>query len=130
MTIQRGKQVKIVSGTSAADFEAKLNGELNTLNIKGIKYDMQLSPQTGFVAYIVYEEELRIADTIKDEFEMLGETHTCIECPFYTRPIDGRVKYTRCDLGKGICRRDTSCCESFYEGLYNGTIQLVDVEGG
>lgn len=127
MTVKRGQRVEIVSGISASDFQENLNKTLQRFDTQGIKYDMQLSPQTGFVAYIVYENVMQIAETIKDEFEMRGEKHACIECPYYTRPIDGRVKYTRCRNGKGICRKDSDCCNDFYEKLLNGEIELNEV---
>lgn len=127
MTIQRGKQVKIISGISAEDFESKLNKELSELNASGTKYDMQLSPQTGFVAYIVYEQETKVAESIKDEFELAGEKHICLECPHYILPTDGRVKYTRCMKVGGITHKDRDCCENFYEWLFNGEIELREV---
>ena len=127
MTFRKGQRVEIIDGISAGDFQEKLNRKLEELDIRGIKYDMQLSPQTGFLAYIVYENETRIVETIKDEFEIRGEKHTCIECPYFVRPTDGRIKYTRCGAGQGICKRDSACCEQFYEWLYHGNIELVEV---
>lgn len=127
MTIQRGKQVKIVSAANAEDFETKLNATLRSLNAKGIKYELQMSLEAGLIAYVIYEEQKYIPETIKDEFELGGEKHICLECPYYQMPADGRVKYTRCNLNNQICRKNSDCCEQFYELLFNGEIELKEV---
>lgn len=124
-----GKQVKIVSGTNAFDFETKLNGVLSDLNIRGISYDLQLNPATGLIAYVVYEESAVIPETIKDEYELRDERHFCIECPFFVQPTDGRFKYTTCGMEKHI-RISQPCCEWFYEQLKEGRIKPREVWNG
>jgi hypothetical protein len=125
-----GKQVKIISGANAFDFETKLNSVLAGLNEQGIKYELQLAPQTGLVAYIVFEEEKVIPETKKDEFELGGEKHVCIECPYFVRPTDGRIKYTRCRHEEKMCWNGKDCCEWFYEELFAGRITLKEIWNG
>lgn len=127
MLYQRGKQIKVVSENSAETFMEKLNRELDELNRKGIKYDLQTSPATGFTAFIVYEECKKIPETLADEFELGGEMHKCIECPFFVRSSDGRSKHGRCTQHEGVYRIDTWCCDTFYQKLLDGEIEAIEV---
>lgn len=127
MKYAHGKQVRIVSGTTAFDFETKLNAILSDLNEQGIKYELQMNPSTGFLAYIVLDEFRTIPETTKEEFEQGGESHVCLECPFFIRPTDGRRKYTRCPKGQGLAYADRKCCEWFYDELAKGKLELIEV---
>lgn len=127
MITQMGEKVKTVSASCAEDFDRMLNKALTEFGTKGVRYELKLAPELGFTAFIVYKESFRIPETIADEFELGGETHRCVECPFYVRPTDGRVKLTRCSVTPGLHRKDSYCCDAFYEKLYNGEIELVEV---
>lgn len=115
-----------VEGRDGADFMAKLNAAFAEYDAKGIKYTYQADISKGFIAYIFYEQSVDIPETIKEEFERADEKHTCIECPYFNRPFDGRRKWVRCDANKCICRADGACCDRFYNELLNGVIELVD----
>ena len=125
-----GKQVKIVTGTSAFDFETKLNAILTDLNNRGVQYELQMNPATGLVAYIVHEDNRLIPETMKEEFEQGGESHTCVECPYFIMPTDGRRKYTKCPRQQGLAYRERACCEKFYEELSEGKLTLREVWHG
>ena len=122
------EKVKTISSSNAEDFDERLNKALTDFGNKGIRYELRLAPELGFTAFIVYKEAFMIPETVADEFELGGETHRCIECPFYVRPTDGRVKWTRCEITPGLHSRDSYCCEEFYKKLLNGEIELVEVE--
>ena len=122
-----GKQVKIVSGRDAFDFETKPNGVLKTLNEKGARYTMQLDPKAGLIAYITVEEEISVPQSVAEEYELVGELHRCVECPFFVRPTDGRRKYTRCPNAHRLTSADGKCCDSFYEQLDKGMLTLIEV---
>lgn len=119
--------VKTISANNAEDFDRELNHALQGLAAQGISYTMQLAPQLGYTAFIVYKKDQHIPETIEDEFKLGGERHFCIECPFYVRPTDGRVKHTRCPITPGLHRKDSECCNEFYKKLFNGEIDLVEV---
>ena len=127
MYYEHGEQVSIITGVSADDFQTKVNSELKRLKRLGAKYKMEMSPQTGFIAYFVYETKQAVPETIADEFELDGEKHHCIECPYFIRPTDGRIKYTKCSLTEKRTTSSRGCCDAFYEKLLNGEIELVEV---
>ena len=127
MLYRSGENIKTVSANNADEFDAKLDRVLNEFKKKGIKYTLEIAPQLGFTVFIRYEEKYQVAETLADEFELGGETHRCIECPYFIRPTDGRVKCSRCDITPGIHRADSWCCDAFYEKLLAGEIELVEV---
>ena len=129
MLYQTGENIKTVSANTADEFDTKLDKVLNEFKKKGIRYKLEIAPQLGFTVFVRYEESYRVAETIADEFELGGEIHKCIECPFFVRPTDGRQKYTRCEIEPGIHRADSCCCDTFYEKLFAGEINLVEVIG-
>ena len=128
MLRQTGEKVKTISAPNAEEFDSKLNKALSDFGTKGIRYELRLAPELGFTAFIVYKETFMIPETVADEFELGGEQHKCIECPFYVRPTDGRVKLTRCSVTPGLHRKDSYCCDAFYEMLLKGEIELVEIE--
>lgn len=128
MLYRNGKKFKAIVSGDAFDFECKLNAALDGLNSKGIKYELTFNHTMGFCAYIVYEERIEIPETLKEEYERAGEKYVCIQCPFYVRPTDGRVKNTRCPVCNKLVDRHTSCCDEFYNKLDKGEVKVVEVE--
>lgn len=129
MLYRSGENIKTVSAQNADSFDKELNKVLNEFKKKGIRYTLEIAPQLGFTVFIRYEESYMVAETLADEFELGGEVHKCIECPFYVRPTDGRQKYTRCEIEPGLHRADSCCCDAFYEKLFAGEINLIEVVG-
>lgn len=129
MLYNTNERVKTVSVNNAEDFDREMEKVFNDLSKKGIKYTVEIAPQLGFTAFIRYKYTVQVPETIADEFALGGEIHKCVECPFYVRPTDGRVKFTRCEITPGMHRATSSCCDAFYEKLLAGEISLVEVVG-
>ena len=127
MLTRKGKKFKAVTGSDAFNFQTKLNAALDELNRKGVQYELQFNNTMGFCAYIVYEEIIEVCETVKDEYEEVGELHKCIECPFFMRPTDGRRKYTRCPKTSKLAAGTDSCCELFYRMLDTGEIDPIAI---
>ena len=124
MLYQGGKRTKIIVASTAEEFEQKLNRELEKLDRSKTKYDLQFNHSLGFCAYIVSESRVLVPESVREEFELAGETHCCLECPHWVHPTDGRVKYTRCAITSGIHGAKSPCCDAFYEMLFKGEIEL------
>ena len=120
MLIHRSKKIKTITAGDAFDFDNKLNSFTDSLDLKGIPYTVSVNPSAGLLAFVEYEVTVNTPENAKDEYELLGERHTCIECPFYVRPTDGRVKYTKCSLQNCLTDASQACCEQFYERLKRG----------
>lgn len=127
MIYQGGKRTKIIAATTAEEFEQRLNSELEKLDRSKTKYELIFNQTMGFCAYIVAEHRVLIPESVQDEFELAGEKHTCIECPYWVHPTKGNVKYTRCPISEGLHGAKSPCCEKFYEMLANGEIEIEEV---
>lgn len=112
------KKLKCISEATANSFEDKVNAVLSSVNDPEIKID----GNRPFTAYIFYEEEKVIPETVKDEFELRGELYTCNDCPYYEPSTDGRIKYTACRYSTFRVGANTSACELFYKRLAKGEL--------
>lgn len=119
------KQTVIVQGNSAEEFQTKLNEALNHVAKLGAKHDLQFNMQLGFCAFIVYEESLRVPETLADKYELAGEEYRCSECPMYVLSGDKRVKYTTCKHGVRRCTANDYACDWFYEAIERGEVEPV-----
>lgn len=126
MIYTSGKRTRIIVASTAEEFERKLNKELEELERKRTKYELQFNHAMGFCAYIVAEFSREIPENIAEEFQIAGERHTCLECPYWQHPTKGNVKYTRCEKTPGIHGAQSPCCDAFYEMLFNGEIELEE----
>ena len=127
--IYRGKKTaQIIVAGSADEFEKRLNKALAALDESETKYELTFNNNMGFCAYIVAEGVAQIAETVEDEFALMGECHKCGECPYWANPDNKRTKYTRCEITPGIHAATSPCCERFYEMLLNGDI-VIGEEG-
>lgn len=116
------KRVKVVSASTADEFESKLNSALDALNEKRTAYDLQLNPTAGLLAFITYTESVQVPETLADEYELVGEKHRCAECPHFPVITDGRIKNVKCPLTGKLVRRESACCDEFYK-------EVLEVEG-
>lgn len=131
MIYRKAENIKTISCESADGFDERLNSFIRDLQRKGIKYALELAPQLGFTCFVRYTESFEIPENTADEFELGGETHKCIECPFFVREADGRSKRGRCSLNAPIykvMRIDDSCCNEFYEKVLAGEIEPREIK--
>ena len=110
-------------------FSRQLNAKLAALEKTRSKYELQFNHQLGLCAYLVIDKTIQVPETIAEEFEIAGETHTCLDCPFWRHPKDGRVKYTRCEITPGIHGASSPACDAFYEKLFKGEIEIGKEDG-
>lgn len=121
MKVITRKRIRTVQAKSAAEFDDmfnKISDEMTTT--AELKWDGELC------VHFIYDEETRIAENVKDEFELRGETYTCCECPHFEKSDDKRVKNHGCRYSKyGAVRECEPACEIFYRELINGMIKGV-----
>ena len=119
------KQTKVVTGSTADDFQQRLNEALAEVASESRKYELSFNNTMGFCAYIVYDLQRQYAETLSDEYELRGETYKCYECPMFNPSEDRRVKYTTCKNGERHTYYSKPACEWFYEELENGRITPI-----
>lgn len=123
-----GTRVKVIEASSGFDFESRLNSTLLDFDEKGVSYDLQLDLKAGFKAYIIYETTQAIPETLADRHELESDIHYCSECPYYERPYDGRVKYTKCWMAGERTFAEKRACDIFYKNAEAGLIKQSEVK--
>lgn len=134
MVTRKGEKIKAITGADEFEFESKLESFTDSLIKKGIEYTIETVQGAWLQVYVKYTEVRQIAEDARDEYNLAGEFHRCIECPFFVRPTDGRVKNVRCKhrgcgvTGNGVLTTaDTQCCEWLYEKLAAGEVKLLEI---
>ena len=115
-------RIKAIEASSAQDFENQFNELMDEL---GSCPDYQVEISNGkFYAIIKYQNEVHIAETIAEEYELRGETFRCSECPECQDDYDARKKRCACKRAEyGFTYKDRHACEWFYKMLSQGKIK-------
>ena len=110
MRSEKVKQVKCIHGSSAVDFERKMNEALAPLVDPEIIFD-KTAPYT---ATIVYTMRRDMPDSLLELLEMIYGSFTCGDCVNFRRPKDKRCKWGKCLAGQEKTREDSRACIKFY----------------
>ena len=105
--MRKEKRLIYIEAATGKEFERKMNETLKGLCDPQIEI---YGKNEGVIIYTehIFEEEKTIADL----FEEAGCGATCSECPYYSKPTDGRVKWTVCN-GRKV-KADSKACDSYY----------------
>lgn len=108
--MKREKRTIFIEAESGKELEALMNETL-----KGL-VNAQVQIFGKYEACIVYDEIICEEEekTIADLFEEAGCGAKCSECPYYTEPTDGRVKWTVCEKAHRRVSKDSRACDSYY----------------
>ena len=113
------KEFRIVTGSTAAEFQDALNTTMEDLakdkTVQNINFQFNLN--AGHCAYVYYDKHVRIAENAEDEFELRGIRFYCCDCPFYKPIEDKRVKYTPCGKGRHRTSANDTACGEFYAAM-------------
>lgn len=111
MRSEKYKQAIVVQENNAIDFQNHLNDALSGL----VNPEIIIEKSIPFTAYIFYTASKNVPESVLELFEILdGEPHSCIECPYFTKPADRRMKRGSCSVKARNPRSDERACESFY----------------
>lgn len=115
-------QIRVVRSTDPQEFENEVNEFLAGLPDTRFEPQIKLDYQDGeFIAMISHRELFRKCETIRDQYALRGETHTCGECTYLRRVNDKRVKHLECGAGQKWRTMTTEeACNLFYEELEKG----------
>ena len=130
MLVRKSKKIKTISASDPFEFDARLNSFTDDLDRRGIAYTVAVNPAAGLLAFVEYQVTVQVPENAKDEYDLMGERHSCIECPYFVRPTDGRVRYTKCPHTEALATADSNCCDDFYEWLKAGAVELTNMAKG
>lgn len=127
MTRKTVTHIDVVEAGNGDDFQNKLNELFLSLAEQGVKFKLETSIASGYKAFVISEQTADFPESIREQFEEGGEKHSCIECPYFVRPTDGRRKFTKCPKLNRITKSDNFCCDLFYEELFEGKIDIIKI---
>ena len=113
------KQVEAVTGSTPQELANNYNEAMRRL--KGCH---PTDEWHGDVVYIYYFADETVAECLTDEHELLGDTHTCNECPYCTKQlnrhgeVDVRYKWAVCGKTGEPVRIEEAACDTYYSMLY------------
>ena len=119
------KQVEAVTGSTPQELANNYNEAM-----KRLQGCHPTDEWHGDVVYIYYFTEETVTECLADEFELMGETRKCGECPFCTKrlnrhgEVDVRFKWAVCGkTGEPVTIKEPAC-DIFY------SLMEVRDEGG
>lgn len=124
-------QIRVIEAATGFQFQNDFNSATQELANRGLSYRVEINHAAGsHCAYIFYDEEIKIAETIAEECRLAGMEYNCISCPDYQLPEDRRRAESFCQIRGSFTKADRSCCDSFYSRLLSGEItpNTVDVK--
>lgn len=105
------KQIICISEPNPAIFEERMNEALSNL----VDPEVRIYESMPFTAVILYTVSRDMPEDVLELLEMVdGGYHTCIECPHYVKPTDGRRKWGSCSAKGTKTRGDSRACEDYY----------------
>ena len=115
-------QIAAINKDNAADFAAEVNRVV--VSLAQLQPEIIIDEKNPFTAYVKYQQQLNIADSVMDEFHADGLYFTCAQCPLHEIETDGRKKRMPCKYADlGFTRPEHEACEVFYRRLMLRTIE-------
>lgn len=127
MVITVKRQLKVIEGASAAEFEkAYQDCQANIQKCDEVKNYTEEPTKgdrvMGFSMVVKWESVTKRPENIQEEYELRGEVYYCCDCPYLERVDDRRVKKLSCMLSP-FTRLDSRACLKFYQDLAKGVIE-------
>lgn len=117
----------VVETESGSDYAERINRFLADPTLQNVKIEHR--DRSNFCAYITYEKVHEEPENARDEYELMGISFSCGDCPFRIHNDDKRVKRFRCDRaeesGQSMVYKTEPACPYFYEALKAGEISQV-----
>lgn len=119
------KQIEVIAEQTAQAFQDKTNAAL----MRHINAEIVFDKNVPFTAYILYEIQKGVPETLLEVFELLdengGNAH-CKDCPHFRRSTDGRKKWHTCGLTGDRKHEDSRACEEYYRDKRREAAQLAE----
>ena len=108
------KRYRCIHASAPEEFEIRINAVLQEHPMAKCEID-QLLPYT---CHAWFNVTVNIPESLADEYELKGDVHYCIECPFLDRPRNSNKNQKRfpCQYADyGMSLTDARCCDRYYE---------------
>lgn len=132
------KRIAVIETETAALFEIAINKRLD--EVSEYKYTLEIEHHQPHTAYIHYEYDEYVPETLADEFHLKGINYKCKDCKYYNPvlnddgSVDKRRKNTICSHHERPVHKDYDACDTYYFELVSKTGQFdktgADIDGG
>ena len=106
-----------VKEENVKEFDMAMNAIYERAALGGKPPEVHYFDGPFMCATVRYFLEATIPETLADEYELRGERHRCMECPFFSLPKDRRIKLVKCQRTGRLVEAPTSACELYYNML-------------
>lgn len=109
-------QTRFIDGSDGHDTAAEFNQTMMDLADLNPSFE-----RDGHSFWIFYSVEINEPEDLIEEYELKGESHRCIECPYLIRDLnrfgnpDVTHKHGTCGKSGKRVRIDGYVCETFYK---------------
>lgn len=115
---------EVVESENGAEYARRINEFLKNKDLRNVVVEHR--NRANFCAFVTFEKVTRVPENKADEYELMGVTFTCSDCPYRLHNDDGRVKRYKC-RAEDISEREfvyktEAACPYFYEQLSRGRI--------
>lgn len=116
MQYKRSKGYRCIKADTPEEFEKAVNEVL----IEHPSAEMKIDTLIPLMCHAWFNVDRYIAENKAEKYELKGEVHYCIECPYLDRPLRSNKSQKRfpCQYAEyGISMTDSRCCDKFYEWM-------------
>ena len=132
------KRIAVIEAETAALFENAINKRLD--EVSEYKYTLEIEHHQPHTAYIHYEYDEYVPETLADEFNLKGINYKCKDCKYCHQisnadgSADKRRKSAYCNHHERQVHKDFDACDTYYFELVSRTGQFdkagADIESG
>ena len=93
-------QMRFIEGADGNEFAENYNQTMSELTERGIQVDEKMISLDKLCAVVMFTEKVKIAESLKDRYELSGIHPICEDCPHYESitKFKGVCPYVRGDL--------------------------------
>lgn len=130
MLVMEKSHMVVIEAASGAELEDRYNKAMDELTDVGITIEERMISIEKMSAIILWKKKVKVAECLKDEFELQGIFPRCYDCPHY----DGAGWCERLTRNSEPLRDDTEICKfRWYElekEMGRGWIDVKKSESG
>lgn len=114
MRIEKRKGVEAIQAPTAEEFNERINAVLKREKNANVTF---ITSGGMLGAYVEYETEIEIPESLAEKYELNGDTRKCHECPYFIRTKDKRYKWHFCVQKQKKVTECQGACETYYQLL-------------
>ena len=117
------KKSRTVTAKTGEEFDREFNSISDELETG---FELVWDP-TPMCVHFIYDEQMKIPETVAEELALRGEHYFCKDCPYLQRGKNKREKSHGCKYAPyGTVQEFSPACEFFLKKLITGEVKAVE----